>query len=118
MEQFDDLYQDIMSVAEYISKFRELVHRCELKEESHMTLVKFHNKLRLEIKQHVLINQMNTLEDIFKVALEHEHRLKENSQRRSSLYQSKPVSRVIPQSQTVSALRETSRACNTVSAPT
>lgn len=56
---------------------------CDLKEKTRINLVKFHNYIWLEFGQYVLIIQMNILEDIFQVALEHEYRLKDPSQQMS-----------------------------------
>lgn len=67
-----------MSLAKYISEFRKLLYICDFREEIHMNLVKFHNKLRPKFKQFVLINQSNNVDDIYQVSLEHEYWLKDN----------------------------------------
>lgn len=69
-DELANLRQGIMTVAEYKAKLHELLMRCDLVEDSSVTLSRFRTGLRPDIKRGLLPHLVYTLDHVFLVAVD------------------------------------------------
>ncbi|KAI9180646.1 hypothetical protein LWI28_006916 [Acer negundo] len=76
LDQYLNIKQYSSSVNDYISVFDDLLTRCNIKEEPDVTVARFLNGLKFEVKRVVSIHNPETLEDAYSKALEAEKYLR------------------------------------------
>ncbi|KAI9194147.1 hypothetical protein LWI28_003501 [Acer negundo] len=76
LEQYLNIKQSSSSVNDYMSVFDDLLIRCNIKEEPDVTVARFLNGLKFEVKSVVSIDNPKTLEDAYSKALEAEKYLR------------------------------------------
>lgn len=84
MEQMNTLRQGTMTVTEYMTKFDELVLRCDVTEDERYTISRFRSGLRPDIKHEMKLLPYDTLDGSYQMALEFEDYFKSSNSRRSS----------------------------------
>lgn len=82
VEQLLNLRQSTSSVSDYLARFEELMLRCEIDEEPFITVSRFVNGLRVDIKREVTLYNPESLEEAYHKALEIEKYLRSPSLRR------------------------------------
>ena len=82
LDQYLNIKQSSSSVTDYMSVFDDLLIRCNIKEEPDVTIAKFLNGLKFEVKRVVSIHNPDTLEDAYSKALEAEKYLRPYPSRR------------------------------------
>ncbi|KAI9177710.1 hypothetical protein LWI28_018373 [Acer negundo] len=70
LDQYLNIKQFSSSVNDYMSVFDDLLIRCNIKEEPNVTVARFLNGLKFEVKRVVSIHNPETLEDAYSKALE------------------------------------------------
>uniref|UniRef100_A0A5B7BML6 RNA-directed DNA polymerase n=1 Tax=Davidia involucrata TaxID=16924 RepID=A0A5B7BML6_DAVIN len=97
LDQWMNLRQLSSSVTDYLARFEELFMRCAIHEEPWVTISRFINGLRPEIKREVNLHSPDTLDEAFHKALELEklHRLP-NPRRLSTYGGESQQSRSVP----------------------
>ncbi|KAI9200637.1 hypothetical protein LWI28_011047 [Acer negundo] len=70
LDQYLNIKQSSSSVNDYMSVFDDQLIRCNIKEEPDVTIARFLNGLKLEVKRVVSIHNPKTLEDAYSKALE------------------------------------------------
>ncbi|KAK8933568.1 hypothetical protein KSP39_PZI015465 [Platanthera zijinensis] len=101
----DEVYalrQGTMSVAEYMTKFDDLMVRSDLREESSAAASRFRYGLRPEIRRELIPHRRETVEQIYELALEYELYLRTTGPRQQFPRSDGPTSRraTPPHSQT------------------
>ena len=93
LDQYLNIKQSSSSVTDYMSVFDDLLIRCNIKEEPDVTVARFLNGLKFEVKRVVSIHNPDTLEDAYSKALEAEKYLHPYPSRRppSDLRQTRPT---------------------------
>ncbi|KAI9186201.1 hypothetical protein LWI28_014775 [Acer negundo] len=76
LDQYLNIKQSSSSVNDYMSIFYDLLIRCNIKEEPNVTVARFLNGLKFEVKRVVSIHNPETLEDAYSKALEAEKYLR------------------------------------------
>ncbi|KAI9166035.1 hypothetical protein LWI28_025083 [Acer negundo] len=70
LDQYLNIKQSSSNVNDYMSVFDDLLIRCNIKEEPDVTIARFLNGLKFEVKRVVSIHNPETLEDAYSKALE------------------------------------------------
>ena len=93
LDQYLNIKQSSSSVTDYMSVFDDLLIRCNIKEEPDVTVARFLNGLKFEVKRVVSRHNPDTLEDAYSKALEAKKYLRPYPSRRllGDLHQNRPT---------------------------
>ncbi|KAK8951463.1 hypothetical protein KSP39_PZI004161 [Platanthera zijinensis] len=78
-EQLQNLRQGTLTVAEYMARFDELVVRSDISEEPIATASRFKAGLRSDLRRELIPHRLETVDQIFQLALEYEQYLRTSS---------------------------------------
>ncbi|KAK8929046.1 hypothetical protein KSP39_PZI017906 [Platanthera zijinensis] len=76
LDQLQSLRQGTLSVAEYMARFDELVVRSDISEEPIATASRFKAGLRSDLRRELIPHRLETVDQIFQLALEYEQYLR------------------------------------------
>ena len=84
LDKLSSLKQGNMTVKEYMNKFDELVVRCDIQENSRLTLSRFRTGLRPTLQREMLQHTVESVDEAFQLALGIETYLQTPSDRKSA----------------------------------